>query len=464
MFSAPSSPSHSTRRRPPTTVAATVLAVLVTGLAAGLSLGAAPASSAGAAPAADVIVTPGDFTGYGFDQCHAPDQRSMNRWLTHSPFLAVGIYISGNSRACRDQPNLTPAWISAQLTKGWRLLPITLGPQASCQPRFPRYDDDPKIIPKRGSDGLYQQARAQGAAEATKTVGVAQGLGIAAGSTLWYDLEGFNDSLTDCRESALAFLSTWTDQIHALGYRSGVYSSAGSGIEMLDVARVQRPGQFSLPDQIWIARWDGYANTSTSYIAADGWLPGGRMKQYQGGHDETWGGVRINIDRNFLDLGAGSVAAPETHCSGTRISYRKYRPLVPGSATKQVPALQCLLKERGLYAGPLSGTYDDATVAAVAAWMTASGFPVQAKLAPRHWVALLSQGGKPVLKIGSAGGDVRRLQRALSAADPAASMTATGVFDSATDTALRAWQERNGLTVTGVAAPSTWRKLWQGVR
>ena len=73
----------------------------------------------------------------------------------------------------------------------------------------------------------------------------AQALGIVPGSTLWYDLEGFNDSLTDCRESALAFLSAWTDQLHALGYVSGVYSSAGSGIKMLDDARVERPGQFT---------------------------------------------------------------------------------------------------------------------------------------------------------------------------------------------------------------------------
>src|SRR4051812_27735922 len=54
------------------------------------------------------IVTPGDFTGYGFDQCLAPSQQSMDKWLQSSPFLAVGIYISGNSRACRSQPNLTP--------------------------------------------------------------------------------------------------------------------------------------------------------------------------------------------------------------------------------------------------------------------------------------------------------------------------------------------------------------------
>ena len=39
------------------------------------------------------------------------------------------------------------------------------------------------------------------------------------------------------------------------------------------------------------------------------------MKQYRGGHNETWGGVTINIDRNFLDLGRGSFAAPASEGS-----------------------------------------------------------------------------------------------------------------------------------------------------
>ena len=78
------------------------------------SLMAAPSAAAANPP------TPRDFTGYGFDQCLAPTQSAMDAWLKHSPFWAVGIYISGESRACRDQPNLTPKWISTQLEKGWR--------------------------------------------------------------------------------------------------------------------------------------------------------------------------------------------------------------------------------------------------------------------------------------------------------------------------------------------------------
>ena len=51
-----------------------------------------------------------------------------------------------------------------------------------------------------------------------------------------------------------AVTSAWTNKIRALGYVSGVYSSAGSHIKAMDDARVARPEAFMLPDRIWIAR------------------------------------------------------------------------------------------------------------------------------------------------------------------------------------------------------------------
>ena len=116
----------------------------------------------------------------------------MDAWLAASPYRAVGIYISGASRGCRDQPNLTPTWISTQLTNGWRLLPITLGPQANCNPGFPRYGNDPVISSKLNQQGQYAKAFHQGTAEASTAVAAAQALGIVPGSTLWYDLEGYD--------------------------------------------------------------------------------------------------------------------------------------------------------------------------------------------------------------------------------------------------------------------------------
>lgn len=433
--------------------------------------------SARTAKAAQIAAaTPGDFTGYGFDQCVAPTQAAMDAWIKHSPFRAVGIYISGDSRACRTQPNLSPTWVATQVSRGWRLLPIALGPQASCLDRFPRYEDDFKIDPTPA--GAYAAARAQGVVEADKNAADATALGIGAGSTLWYDLEAFDLGNTNCRESALAFTSAWVTRIKELGYVAGFYSSASSGIKMLDDARLKRPGQFALPDRIWIARWDGIANTSTSYIAEDGWRPGGRMKQYRGGHNETWGGVTINIDSNYIDL-RGTVtppppppapapapapaptAAPETHCGGTRVDFPAYYTLKPRAASRtRTLALQCLLKEKKRYAGTLDGVYDRQTRRAAGAWMKSRGFTPTRTWRRKHWVALLAGQDRPVLAVGATGRAVSRLQRALTAARQRVAVT--GGFDEATRTALVAYQARVKATPSGTTDARTWRKLAKG--
>ncbi|SEB73966.1 Peptidoglycan-binding (PGRP) domain of peptidoglycan hydrolases-containing protein [Nocardioides exalbidus] len=406
------------------------------------------------------LATPGDFTGYGFDQCLAPTQSAMDTWWTKSPYSAVGIYISGDSRACRSQPNLSPTWVATQVARGWRLLPIALGPQASCQPRFPRYKDDFTISAK--PVGGYATAAAQGVVEADKNATDATAYGIGPGSTIWYDLEGFDLTNIACRESALVFTSAWVTRIKELGYVAGFYSSASSGIKMLDDARTQRPGQFALPDRIWIARWDGAANTSTTYIPEDGWRPGGRMKQYRGGHNETWGGVTINIDSNYIDLGAGSVARPEGRCPGTKLGFWKYPTLSPASAqATRVKVLQCLLTEQGAYAGPISGSYDAATIASARAWQAARRFTPTDTFEKRHWIALLSAGARTTIKRGSADESVNRLQRALNAAG-AGKFRATGVFDAKTEAALKAYQSRLRIAVSGVATAQTWNKLQQG--
>ena len=430
-------------------------------LAVGAALVAAMLAPQAQAPAhAGNPATPGGFTGYGFDQCLAPTQGAMDAWLRSSPFWAVGIYISGDSRACRNQPNLTPSWISTQLARGWRLLPITLGPQASCNPRFPRYDDDVRINPR--SDQRYQAARSQGRREAVEAVDVAKRLGIVPGSTLWYDMEAYDIGNTSCRESALAFTSAWTKKLHRLDYVSGVYSSAASGIKAMDDVRVNRPGAWTLPDRIWIADWDQRANTSSSYIRSDGWLPGGRMKQYRGGHNETHGGVTINIDSNFLDLGAGSRPGAEpSHCGGVRLSFLRYPELGAGDSGRHVTALQCLLSQQGYYDGQRDGVMNPATGDAVRAYRVDHGIPAGRVAGPRVWTSLNSQGKARLMKYGAAGEGVRRLQRALNSAS-GERLSVTGVFEGGTTAAVRRYQSRVDLASTGVVTPRMWKLLKRG--
>jgi hypothetical protein len=353
--------------------------------------------------------------------------------------------------------------VSSQLSKGWRLLPITLGPQASCSDRFPRYGNDETIDPSSGSG--YRAARVQGRREANDAASVARSLGIVEGSTLWYDLEAYDIGNHHCRESALSFTSTWTKRLHRLGYVSGVYSSASSHIRAMDDVRVERPDAYALPDRIWIARWDGVADTSTSYIREDGWRPGGRMKQYRGGHDETHGGVTINIDSNFLDLGRGSVAPPEPErCGGIRLSFRTYPVLRKGATGSRVLAAQCLLTRAGSYSGPFTGVMDPATRSAVLAYRQERGLaPYNRVVGAPVWTALHSAGAEAIIKYGAAGEMVRRLQRSLNAAMKAR-LVVDGTFEGTTTSAVASYQRIVGLPDTGVVTNRTWNHLQRGER
>ena len=158
---------------------------------------------------------------------------------------------------------------------------------------------------------------------------------------------------------------------------------------MLDDARLQRPGQFALPDRIWIARWDGAANTSTTYIGEDGWRPGGRMKQYRGGHNETWGGVTINIDSNYLDLRDRTAPAPQSSCP----TPKTYKKITPRKAKpKQVRVLKCLLKEQSAYSGKMGKKYNKALRRSIRAWQSRAGQKVKNNWTKRNWASLLRAG------------------------------------------------------------------------
>jgi hypothetical protein len=448
------------------TVVLTSLLTLTTAVAGVLVASPAPAEAANR-------VTPGNFTGYGFDQCITPSQEAMDAWLTSSPYWAVGIYIAGDSRYCGDdkQTNLTPEWVATQLRNGWRLIPITVGPQASCQGR---YKDKVRIDPDPTES--YAAARNQGRLEARDTVARARALGIAPRSTLWYDIEAFDIGNLPCRESALHFLSAWTRTLRNLDYVSGVYSSAASGIKALDDARVLEPGRYVMPDRVWIAEWvkaEDYQEPPTvtppsllsTFVRDDGWMPRNRMRQYRGGHDETHGGVTINIDTNYLDLGLGTLPGRTfTYCGGVRVDFPRYRFLAPGARNAQVKALQCFMKRKKLYAGKLSGFYDKGTEQAVRRYQQARGLDGNGRMLRGTWTYLLAEGARtPVVKIGSGGNPVRRVQRSLNAASHAA-LAVDGIFGPSTTAAVRAYQGQMGLPRTGVVASDTWAMLRAGRR
>jgi peptidoglycan hydrolase-like protein with peptidoglycan-binding domain len=187
------------------------------------------------------------------------------------------------------------------------------------------------------------------------------------------------------------------------------------------------------------------------------------VHQYRGGHDETHGGVRINIDTSWMDLGRGSrIAAEPRHCGGAAsYDYASYPTRTVGQSGALVRTVQCLLRGKGVYDGAVDGVYDAGLGAAVRRYRTSRGLPAGTATTQATWVALLSQGDTPVLKRGSASTAVRRVQRALVAAD-GAHLTVTGVFDATTTTAVQRYQGAHGVARTGVVNPATWRRLTSG--
>lgn len=232
-------------------------------------------------------VQPGTFTGYAFDACTAPSSAAMRAWKKSSPYRAVGIYIGGNNRGCTQQ-NLTAAWVREQVTAGWRLIPLYVGPQATC------------TTTKKKNLIDNARADAQGRAAASDAVAQAAVLGLARQSVLIYDMEAYRTNDPACRRGVLDFMNGWTSRLHDLSYFSGFYSSVGSGVAD-QVANYSVAG-YARPDYLDFARWDQNATITDPAVPATAWAWHRRMKQYRGDHKETWGGVTINIDNDYVDF------------------------------------------------------------------------------------------------------------------------------------------------------------------
>lgn len=232
-----------------------------------------------------------EYTGLGFDACTAPSRRSMSAWSS-SPYRAIGVYIGGLNRGC-SQPNLTASWVAEQTAAGWNLIPTYVGLQA------------PTSSCASCATLSASAAASQGAEAAEDAVEQAGLVGIGAGSPIYYDMESYTRTAS-ATNATLAFLGAWTTRLHALGYDSGVYSSSASGIADL----VSRLGtSYPQPDDLWFANWNGRANASDPYIPASAWTDHQRIHQYRGGHDETWGGVTINIDNNYVEGATAGTAS-----------------------------------------------------------------------------------------------------------------------------------------------------------
>jgi glycoside hydrolase-like protein/putative peptidoglycan binding protein len=388
---------------------------------------------------------PGTFHGRGFDACTAPSQGAMDAWKRLTDYRSIGIYIGGISRGC-SQPNLTADWTARQVAEGWHLVPTYVGRQAPCTGFHYRVSYVPAV------------AFSQGSAEARDAVQSAQPLGIVAPSTIYNDMEGYNSSLPRCVAGVLSYLSGWTQTLHSMGYQSGVYSSASSG--MHDPSTHYNSGVYHRPDHIWMAWWNGRADVDGgSYVPDSQWTAHRRNHQYVGNVAENHDGYSINIDRNYLDV---SSAVPPPRGCPTNLDFRSYPMVFPGSTGPWVSAAQCLLAAAGYDPGVATGYFGWRTGAAVRAFKASRGLDASDSAIRRWaWTALTSAGPQQFLKMGSTGLRVSKVQRALTARLQYA-VPITGYFGPPIRRAVIRYQTLNGMAPTGTVGGPTWAALKTG--
>ena len=200
---------------------------------------------------ARAAAAPGGATRLGRRQrLHRARLRRLQRALLAVDGGLGGLALPGDRRLHRrrstaacSQPNLTASWVSAQTDAGWHLIPTYVGLQA------------PTSACCSCAKLTSSQATAQGAAAAVDAVAEAGAVAMGPGSPIYFDMESYSRT-SSATAATLAFLEAWTEKLHALGYVSGVYSSSASGIA--DLAGQVGTG-YVLPDDLWIANWNGQA-------------------------------------------------------------------------------------------------------------------------------------------------------------------------------------------------------------
>ncbi len=396
------------------------------------------------APVVGVSV-PGTYLGKGFDACTAPSQTVMDAWRASSDYASVGVYIGGVSRGC-SQANLTAAWVSRQVSSGWHLVATYVGRQAPCTNFQNRISYD------------VSTAAAQGRAEASDAVAKASALGMVAPSTVYSDMEGYDNTNASCVAAVLSYLSGWTYALHAQAYEAGVYSSASSGIH--DLSAHHGSSNYHRPDDIWIAWWNSLADVDGgTYVPDAQWTNHQRIHQYAGNVTESHGGYTVQIDRDFLDV--SSAVSPPRGCP-TDLNFAAYPLVKRGDQGRLVTAAQCLLARSGFSPGVATGIFGWRAAAAARAFKASVGLASDdATLRRWAWTALTSAGPTKFLDSGSRGSRVRKVQRALTARLQR-TVDISGKYDAATRRAVLAYQGAVGMNQTGTVGPVTWTALHAG--
>ncbi|MFE3169021.1 glycoside hydrolase domain-containing protein [Streptomyces sp. NPDC059224] len=224
------------------------------------------------------------YTGRAFDTCTAPSLAAMKAW--HGGLYgAAAVYVGGKNRGCA-QPNLTASWVKSVTAVGWKLIPLYVGAQPSCQS-----GSNPEKMTTTNAASL-------GTADATDAVAKAAALGMKAGSPIYLDMEAYDTTNTACNNAVLTYVRAFDKQLHAKTYRAGFYGFTSSSAKAIANAK----DKTDLPGNLWYALWDKNNTTTADWpFGATQFTAHSRAHQYMVNSKETRGGYTITVDRDAWD-------------------------------------------------------------------------------------------------------------------------------------------------------------------
>lgn len=230
-----------------------------------------------------------------------------------------------------------------------------------------------------------------------------------------------------------------------------------SGKKLSDAALTTTGGTFSVPGTVkWVDDTTGAALPDTTTVEAN--------KLYK------W--VFTPTDSTNYESINGSIKLwSKSTSSGGGGSY--YAPVVPdmpmvywGCTGDAVKTLQEKLNAKGFHSGNVDGIFGAKTYAAVTAFQKANSLGVDGIVGKLTWAKLYDATPvnvtpvttQPMLRTGSRGDAVRKLQELLNAKGYTCG-SVDGIFGSKTYAAVLAFQKANGLAADGIVGSLTWAKL-----
>lgn len=173
----------------------------------------------------------------------------------------------------------------------------------------------------------------------------------------------------------------------------------------------------------------------------------------------TWRVATLALTLTACGVQSAEPAAPGAPGPGSLLGVQSvltWQALRQGDSGRDVVTLQYLLRHAGQTLS-VDGAFGSGTDTAVRNFQRARGLSVDGVVGGNTWEKLIV-----AVRQGDSNNAVRAVQDQLRSGYGYGSVTVDGVFGSGTETAVRDFQSKRGLTVDGVVGLNTWHALVTG--